>query len=173
VRVALLLLLAACGRWGFEERTQVVVDGAEPDAPGVVIDAAPDAPPMVVDTIIVPSDGTIVMSTFVPAAGVTYRLRASGTFTAVPPAEDPLADAEYYNRTGSSGPTDIGSSIDVGLAIDDDVVDDMKTPHWGPFAANGIYEVDYVGTGAPLGAQIHDCCYGDNVGTLTLEILAF
>ena len=123
----------------------------------------------------VPTDGTSVHSTTVLQLGAPYYLEASGTYTAVPPAVDPMADAEYYDMTDpAAGPKDFDTSnnIDFGLAIDATAAAPAKTPAtWGPYNDQHVYRVPFTGTGATIGAMLFDCCYGDNVGTLTLKIL--
>jgi len=108
----------------------------------------------------------MVNSTFVPAAGVTYRLRVSGTFSCT--FGGAPADAEYWSAT----PTDFADAIDFGLSIDDVTVDGVKTPRWGAYSAQSTYEASYVGTGQPLRAILYDSQYDNNTGNLTLEILA-
>lgn len=165
-----LVLLAACGRVGFADRAVVAADAAPTDA---LVDAAPpDIAPdaaILVDTITVPSDGTVKFSMSALEAGVHYTLVASGTFIAVPPASDPHADAEYYNF---DTPTDIDTSnmLDFGLSIDVTTVGNPKGGSWGAYRPDHIYTQSYTGKGTKLKAVIFDCCYSDNMGSLTLQI---
>lgn len=165
-----MLAAAGCGRVGFTEHASHVVDSAPDAVPDAVPDAPPDAPPMLLETMTIPSDGTIKFSNTVLDLGVPYLLIARGTYTAVPPAGDPRGDAEYYDLTNPAGANDGGGSVDLGLAIDDPTVDMTKTPKWGPYRPDSVYTLPFTGKGAKISAAIHDCCYGDNVGSLTLEI---
>ena len=124
--------------------------------------------PAVHETLSIPGTGGIVTSTFVPAAGVTYRLRASG-FVQIA-AGPRSSDAEYYDFPVSMTDNTANNLVDMGLAIDDTVADTTKT-RWGPYADNHVYVIYYLGTGAPLTAQFHDDYYPNNAGSMTLEIL--
>ena len=143
------------------------------DAPAVMptADAAVDAAVTwrVVETLMLPTcctaSATMISSSMVPPAGVSYRLRVSGTFICTFGGEP--ADAEYWNRS----PMDFADAIDFGVAIDDVLVDGAKTPRWGAYSAASTYETTYVGTGQPLRAILYDSQYDNNKGNLVLEIL--
>ncbi|MFT3695842.1 MAG: hypothetical protein QM831_22085 [Kofleriaceae bacterium] len=162
------MALSACGRLGFN---------AELDAAGPV-DTQTDGEPLpdaavLLETITVPTTGATVTSSTNLEPGSHYALVASGTFTAVPPAVDPLADAEYYDLDDPvDGPIDIDASnmIDFGLAINETTVSALKSVRWGAYRADHVYTTDFVGAGAPITAKVFDCCYSDNTGTLTLQI---
>jgi hypothetical protein len=122
-----------------------------------------------IDTLTVPCTGAAVYSTAELTNGVTYRLRASGTCDVM--GSGNLGDAEWFDF--SSNPRDVaGNGVDVGIAIDDLVVDDNGPPYWGDYASNHVYEVPWQGAGAQISAQYHDPMYGDNSGSLTVEIEA-
>jgi hypothetical protein len=150
---------------------------ASPDA-GVDAPAGADAGPgadaaqewTLVDELSVPTTGATVMSAFVLQAGVHYRLRASGVFVIQSPQGTP-SDAEYWNFNVPP-PTDGVAGVDVGLAVNDLTVDENRTPRWGPYSATHVYEIDWMGNGAALVAQLHDGNYANNTGTLNLAILA-
>lgn len=129
---------------------------------------APEPRWTVIETIDVDTaNPNAVPSTTVLANGVTYHLRASGTVTNVIDAFQ--GDADYYDFTN---PKDDGCCEDIGLGIDDIVVDDHDTkPDWGPFNPTHIYEVEWVGEGRAITALFQDTFYGNNIGTLKLEIL--
>jgi hypothetical protein len=163
-----LLLVAGCsfspGRLG--GRT----DAASEPSDSRNVDAALDATPtwQVVETLTVDgASSTPQYSQTVLAIGVVYHLRASGVLTNV---IDPYAgDAEYFDF---NAPKDLGCCEDIGLGIDDLVVDDLDTqPDWGSYTATHIYEVEWTGKGATISALYQDTYYANNVGTLTLEIL--
>jgi hypothetical protein len=161
-----VIALAGCGRVGFRDRG---VDASELDA-----EPPPDAPRVLLETLVVPSDGTRITSTTVLALGDPYVLVASGTFVAVPPAVDPMADAEYWDMTDpAEGPKDLDTTnnIDFGLAIDVTDVGPTKTPQtWGAYRSDHTYTVAFTGRGATLSAVLFDCCYNDNIGALNLAI---
>lgn len=135
------------------------------DAP---TDAPPDAPPtwqvaesFMVDTA--SSQGRT--STMVLAAGVTYHLRVSGTASVI---DGITGDGEYYDF---ANPKDLACCEDVGIGIDDPMVDTNTTPNWGPYRTDHIYEIEFVGKGATIKAVYQDTVYGNNSGSLKLEIL--
>ena len=97
------------------------------------------------------------------ADGVVYKLRVSGTITNVIDAHQ--GDADYYDF---SNPKDLGCCEDLGLGIDDMVVNDKNTkPDWGPYNASHVYEVEWTGTGNPIAALFQDTYYGNNQGSLS------
>jgi hypothetical protein len=62
------------------------------------------------------------------------------------------------------------TTVDVGLAINDVVVDADTNPDWGAFAAAHAYAWTYVGEGTPITAQYHDLNAGNNSGSLSLDV---
>jgi hypothetical protein len=132
---------------------------------------APDAPPsewIVVEELSIPVSSASVISARDLVAGVSYRLRASGTYFA---ADNTLGDAEYFGFNAGA-PTDALSGIDVGLAVNDAMVDSTRMPKWGAYKDTHVYEIDWVGNGTVITVQLHDATYGNNTGSLTLTILA-
>lgn len=156
---------------------------------GVVLGAASLAsatsPPdgfVLVETIPVPRSGNVKTSTTVLQAGVTYKLRASGTITVSVGNPCPFADAEY-ERFDASGADSCGlfgdlafDGTDTGIGINDTVLDGAKAPKWGPYTTSHEYTIDFVGLGAAITVNYHDCpgCTGDNTGpnSLIVEIFA-
>jgi len=116
------------------------------------------------------------------AKGKHYILRASGTCTIGPPTDaSPIdsSDAEYaflpsdpfdlssvVDRCGSRG-----ANIEFGIGVDDPDIDSEKTPHWGDYNPSHVYSIDFVGKGATIGLNFHDCVYRDNEGELQVEII--
>lgn len=133
-------------------------------------DAADSAMPtfVVIETLVVDSANPVAtVSQTTLAAGVTYHLRVAGVITNVIDAFQ--GDADYYDF---ASPKDDGCCEDIGLGIDDFVVDDKDTkPDWGPYRQNHQYEVEWVGEGHTISALFQDTFYGNNIGNLTLEIL--
>lgn len=161
----LVCALAACS---YEPRA------LETDAPDVDATAVADTPvdgaPVwtVIETLTIDSANAVATPSLTSlAAGVVYHLRASGEITNVIDAFE--GDADYYDF---QNPKDQGCCEDIGLGIDDTVVDDHDTkPDWGPFRPNHVYEVEWTGEGRPITALFQDTFYGNNIGNLTLEIL--
>jgi len=129
------------------------------------------------ETISVPVDGSSVTSSTLLDKGITYRIRASGTFRAGGPAPgfDGLADAEYANFISppSSLQNNCGGSpsdVDLGIGINDTVDDNNKFPSWGAYDPSHVYTIDFVGQGMSISLKYHDCNYWDNVGSLVVEI---
>jgi hypothetical protein len=117
----------------------------------------------VVAQIQVSGNGAIVQT---PAliAGQKYRVQASGSAAL---SNVYSFDAEYIFATADpSQGTDVDSGIDAGLSIDDPTVDDNKSPKWGTYNPNHVYETTYVGTGKPAQLRMHDGDYTDNSGTV-------
>jgi hypothetical protein len=155
--LACLVLLGACGRLGFG--SQAPSDAAQ--------DGMPDAQQRL-ETLTIPATGAQVTSTTTLALGVTYQLRAIGTFII-----SPSADAEYmFTEPDQDDPDNLCDDgfTDMGLSIDDPTVDGEKSPSWGPYRSDHIYQVDFVGKGKPIEARIHDTFYANNTGLITLEI---
>jgi hypothetical protein len=131
----------------------------------------------VVETLTVPSDGSVVTSNTVLQNGVDYHLRASGTFnmnTNQNVNDSWMADAEYYDFSNlPTSAKDHALTYDIGIAVDDPVIDTTKTPSWGAFEATHVYEIVFTGAGATIAVNFHDQVTSDNDGSLTLEILAW
>jgi hypothetical protein len=174
VRWAVLSFLGACGFSGAESpptgEVDASVDALRVDAP-MDLDAPPDTPPAwrVVETLLIDTAKSTPMTSMALASGVTYRLRASGEATVI---DGQPGDAEYWDYANNA-PRDSGCCEDVGIGIDDPVIDLDTRPDWGPYNPDHIYEIEWMGTGAPIQAQYQDTFYGNNVGELTLEIYAY
>lgn len=130
----------------------------------------------VVETLTVPTNGGSVTSSTILSPGVTYELKASGTFH-IGCGDDTGADAEYADCPGY-GPIDNCNAdpagTDLGIGVDDSDVSraGRKQPFWGPFDPSHVYTIDWVGAGAAISLNYHDCFIPDNAGVLTVEILA-
>lgn len=161
------MLLVGCG---FEHGRldQLGDDDASP------IDAQVDSPPdvpltwKVIETLTVDSaKSTPVTSQTVLSAGVVYHLRASGLLATT--IDGLPGDADYWDF---NPPRDNGCCEDIGIGIDDLVVNDLDTkPDWGPYTPTHIYEVEWTGKGAAIKALFQDTLYTNNSGSLTVEIL--
>jgi hypothetical protein len=133
---------------------------------------AASAPPpgfVLQETITVPVDGTSVTSATTLQSGVTYKIRASGTFTIGGPG---FGDAEYAFDASNSSVTSVGDSVDLGIGINDTINDNPKAPFWGNFTSTHEYTIDFLGAGSTIALNYHDSFYDDNEGSLTVEIFA-
>ncbi len=132
-------------------------------------------PGATMETVTVPCSGAATLSTTSLQAGVTYVLRASGTCTigyVLPPTPD--TDAEYaFNPANPSIPgwDSCPGSTNLGIGIDDAILDGTKTPNWGAYSPTHVYTIGFVGKGAPISVNYHDCVLRDNVGTLQVDII--
>jgi hypothetical protein len=121
---------------------------------------------VLLESVTVPVNGTSVISTTVLAAGVTYTLRASGTFRVGGPG-DGLADAEYANF--ASPPASLldactTAPVDIGIAVNG------AKRRWGAFSPAHLYEITIDGTGTPVSFHYQDCNPRDNSGSLRVDI---
>ncbi len=141
--------------------------------PDVVI-TPPDAQPTTpLETLTIPCTGQVVVSQLTYSSGQTYRVRASGlcridSFF----GNDVFADAEYVVATF---PRNREGGVDIGLGLYDTTLGFNKTPDWGSYKSNHVYEITGPGFNAPVTARFHDKAnnaYGNNSGSLTLEIFA-
>ena len=121
------------------------------------------------ENVVVPVSGTVVTSTTSLDAGVSYKIRASGTMQIAP---DPLfADAEYARFSDPIDNTVTGN-VDLGIGIDDTANDADKFPVWGPYDASHVYVINLGGQDAAIGLNFHDSFYPDNSGSLGVDIFA-
>lgn len=159
-----LVALAGCSY--APSPNELVADGG-PDAPLTGDDAHVPAWIVVETMTIDTAQPTPQVSVMSLAAGVTYRLRVSGIAQII---DGVPGDAEYWDF---DNPKDNACCEDVGIGIDDPVVDLDTTPDWGPYNPQHIYEVEWPGAGNPISAAYQDTVYGNNTGNLQLEILVF
>ena len=122
-----------------------------------------------VESVRVPVDGSSVLSQSVLRDGVDYRLHARGTFVIGGPG---YADAEYAFTSAYDWVIDgcFDVAPDLGIGVDDHVIDELKQPRWGPFNPAHTYSVGFTGRDGPISLDYHDCGYGDNSGELTVDI---
>ncbi len=127
------------------------------------------------------TEGAAQVSSTSLISGVTYKIRTSGIFSIAGPDPSvcPFADAEFarFDSGGGNGCgifQDSAQGVDLGVAINDSVLDASKFPTWGPYTTSHEYTIDFVGAGGPISLTYHDLsgAYGDNSGSLTVEIFA-
>jgi hypothetical protein len=102
--------------------TVTVGSGDDVDAAGdatqATVDAPPDSPPqtnkswVVIETLTVPVNGTSVTSQTALTNGVTYHLRASGTFV-IQSSQGTLA--EFWDFANTAGPQEGVAGVDCGM----------------------------------------------------------
>ena len=128
---------------------------------------------VLLETITVPADGSPVVSTHSLQPGVTYKVRALGTFV-IGGAGFGYGDAEYAfdAQNGNVSDSNLPPSVDLGIAINDTANDIPKFPSWGGFDPSHVYTIDFVGLGAPISLNYHDSVYSDNAFSATVEIFA-
>lgn len=165
---AVVCLLGAClssppdANDGSDELDAASLDGPPPPGDGGM-------PLPLVEEMVVLADCTIVTSLKSLAEGIPYTLVAGGTATLGPVLE---ADAEYFwDRTEPEDVFDGTGEVDMGLAVDDLVIDEDRTPAWGPYRSGHDYEVEFIGKGAPINVQFHDSGCANNEGELSVTIL--
>ncbi len=133
-----------------------------------------------VDTILVPSNGNSVESNIVLEDGVTYVLKASGTYRFAPWGDEGIADAKYSLRTPEYIPDGFGYDKSSSQWVDGAHLSQAhylqiwinNTPaNWsGSYNDAHIYSKIVTGDGTKLSFYIMDDYYGDNSGFLTVKI---
>jgi photosystem II stability/assembly factor-like uncharacterized protein len=134
------------------------------------------------EILLVPVTGGSVSSQTTLLQGTHYKLRARGSAIVRVPgifgAIYPFGDAEYaFGRTGFPFFfTSIDhcfepfTGVDVGLAINQPQSGNDKQPSWGGYNSAHVYTIDFVGLGAPINLNYHDCTYAGSRGVVTVEI---
>ena len=142
-------------------------------------DSEPPSGHVLLDTVVVPVNTVSAVSSMATlASGVTYRLRATGTAEVGSGLGNPDADAEYAFNPDHSTSFDLVcaglESTDLGIGVDDTALDAFKSPKWGPLSATHRYETNFVGKGARIRLNFHECpnSYDDNFGALTVHVFA-
>lgn len=127
-----------------------------------------------IDELTVPSTGEVVESDVTLESGVTYRLVVSGVVQVSTSGGGFSADAEYFWRDSDPNAVFDGQTgdppIDIGVAIDDTVVNGTKTPDWGGPRLDHTYEDSWPGEDKTIEAQFHERNTDNNTGDFTLEI---
>jgi hypothetical protein len=124
--------------------------------------------PVTLDVLSVPSSGASVTTTAILQSGVKYTVRASGTIK-VNNGSPPLGDAEYAFDPLIDGCTTNG--LDLGIDIDNPTASGKKLVSWGSYQPSHVYEIPFVGKGAAISFNYHDCGYADNSGSFTVEVI--
>lgn len=130
------------------------------------------------ETVVVPSDGSTVDSDNILKSGVNYILEASGTYIYWP-AQLPdagKADAKYSlrpegNNNPGPGPQWVsGDDLAEPWTNFLEVLVDGLAVDWGLFNPEHIYRLLLEGTDSQIAFRIVDSYYGDNSGSLEVDI---
>jgi hypothetical protein len=137
--------------------------------------ASTNAPskPTLVDVVSVVANGNSTASHVALRKGVKYTIRVTGTLSVS--HSGTIGDAEYavlsngtiQDNCAGSPATDIGVGINTPGALT------QKQPvAWGAYASSHIYETGWVGAGAAIRFNYHDCLSSDNRGHVVARIYA-
>jgi hypothetical protein len=125
------------------------------------------------ETLTIPCTGQVVVSQLTYSSAQNYRVRASGLCKVDEfLGNDIFVDAEYVLATF---PRNREGAVDVGLGLYDTTLGFDKAPDWGSYNASHVYEITGPGFDVPVTVRFHDKAnnaYGNNSGSLTLEIFA-
>ena len=148
-------------------------DQADSDGDGIG-----DACDGIAEILTVPADGTTVYSSELEA-GQWYEIRAEGTYVGwVYGGMNLLADAEWRELDDHAWieyPTEeylhdllINDAGPDWLGRNPDILGAVFAPH--TYSSDHVYIIHLQGEGQPLGFRIQDSSYGDNSGSLTVNI---
>ncbi len=118
-----------------------------------------------VQTFSVSSTSTTPVSSLVLDSGQQYEIKASGTYTYY--TTNDWADAEWLLSGGQILKDLAGYPPNV---LDLTINGCSNNTDWGDYQSSHVYTLKWLGTGAPLTFVICDTFYGDNKGSLTVEI---
>jgi hypothetical protein len=135
-----------------------------------------------IDTVTVYPNGTFYDSSASLEAGENYRIEVNGTISGTYtywPEQLPgagIADAKYSLRPEGSfntgpGPKWIsGDVLPAPWTHNLELLVNGNSQAWGSFNPVHTYSIEYIGTGSPVNFNILDSWYGDNSGSLTVDI---
>lgn len=129
-----------------------------------------------IETVNVSSNGSTITSTNVLESGVTYLLEASGTYRFANWGDYGIADAEWaYRNDGFKDDPIAPHGWTLGentypSVLGLDVLVDGQNVFWGDFNPEHVYTILLNGTGSEVNFNIYDSAYGDNSGSLTVNI---
>ena len=133
--------------------------------------------PIFIETVTVFPDGGDDCSTTILETGKKYRLDVSGTYIFANWTGAGIADAKYSLRPAGicndTGSTDWISGDDLfncyGVRYLELLLDGLPQP-WGAFNETHTYSIEHIGTGNTVCFKILDTAYGDNSGSLSVDI---
>jgi hypothetical protein len=155
-----------------------------PDMPGWAFDETCTPYELATDTLVVDAtSATVSTSDFNTKVGTQYKLVASGTYRFAAWGEAGIADAKYSLRKPPYNPysdTDTdwvdGSDLNTpyGLQVsfyDGDMAPPLSPVNWEEdYNDAHIYTASVTGDGSPISLFIYDNVYGDNSGSITVDI---
>jgi len=132
--------------------------------------------PTFVETVEVPAtNNTGIDSVNILESGKSYLLKVYGTYRFANWGDYGVADAEYAYRNDAyalplppDGWTLGENSYPSILGLDVQV--DGNNVYWGDYNSAHVYTYTYAGTGNLVHFHIYDSAYGDNSGSLTVDI---
>lgn len=118
-------------------------------------------------TLIVSSTVQKLVSSDPLQNGQLYEIKVSGTY--IFDTLNNWADAEYFLRNGNvlKGDTEYPATPNI---LDLSINSCSTNTDWGVYQPTHVYTMQLTGNGGPLSFCIFDTYYGDNVGSLTVEI---
>jgi len=132
---------------------------------------------VLLDTITVNSDSVGICSSVSLQEGKEYILKANGTYIFAGWTDAGIADAKYSLRPAGicndTGSTDWISGDNLVACYGKHYLEllvDGDHQAWGEFNPAHTYSIDYTGDGSTVCFSILDTSYGDNSGSLTVEI---
>jgi hypothetical protein len=121
-------------------------------------------------TVSVVSKTARSMSAMSPKLGAVYLLRSSGQGHVGGSGVVGDADFDDYNATATNanqgeGGADFGIGVDEGCTV-------LHKLKWGPYRMDHDYYMLYAGTGMPISFSYCDTGYGDNIGSMPVDLYA-
>jgi hypothetical protein len=158
------------GHWKFGPSSSVIED-FHSDMSDSVLDGR-----YFIETKSVASNGIAVPSSPL-AEGVTYTLKASGTYRFANWGEYGIADAKYNYRSGAYNGGTAGWVNGATWSSPYQYYLQVMTTTGGigwleEYNESHLYTATLVGNGSPVSFQILDDAYGDNSGSITVDIYA-
>lgn len=137
--------------------------------------------PVFIQTLTVPSNNSTGITSNTLTNGKQYQIEVSGTWKFVNWATQAIpdlgyADAGYSYRipliyaANTENAWVSGDNLYVPYVGYLELQIDNQNINWGSYASDHIYTFEVTGSGSPLNFRILDNVYGDNVGSLTVNI---
>jgi hypothetical protein len=108
------------------------------------------------------------MSMTKPTLGQVYLLRANGESQVGGPGANGDADFDDYGPTSTNANQGEGGA-DFGICVDEGCTA-LRKLKWGPYRKDHDYYMLYAGTGMPITFAYCDTGFGDNKGSLPVDI---
>jgi hypothetical protein len=131
-----------------------------------------------IETVVVPANsGTDILTKYPLVEGTEYTLKASGTYRFANWGEYGIADAKYNYRSAAYNGGTAGWVNGATWGSPYQYFLQVKTTTGGigwieDYNAGHLYTATLVGDGNPISFQILDDAYGDNSGSISVDIYA-